>query len=233
MDAHLSYPEKIAARFAAIHEAVRQQVEADKDEMGEYINVPIVPLATELGCRSAIEVLSAEIGRPVRIHNPTQPDPVYEDLVSRALLEVLRISYTAHADHEARDSVLDGMLLKNRWRLCLETQDDAYRFAETLVTFHYNLQEDSGYRTFRTTIAPDVRNAVVQWVSPRFVPEQLTVLEIARLMLGSAWCDLRLDNEPTRWAVNKLIWAERPPFMPGLLPAHLEADGVLLTGMAF
>jgi hypothetical protein len=224
-NATMSYPAKIALRFAAIEMAILQQIQANKEDMGEYVHIPLGELATDLGCRSGLP-------NDLRVSTPPQPKPEDEDLVVTSLISALRTSVDRYCDDTDKESIIDGLLRNDRWRACLNTPEDAYCLAQVLIMFFHNMDLEEGYLTFRASMAEGVRDAVSQWIRPRELPAKMSAMEMARLLFGVAWCELRLESNATKWEINPIIRSDRPPFMPGLLAAHLEADVLPLPTMS-
>lgn len=220
----MSYPEKIAAHLSTIEQAVLNKKKAESEEWGEIIHIPIDRLVADLGCRAVIPGVAG-------ISEPPQPEPRYEAIVTNALVVAIRTCITIHGDNNDIDSVIDGLIKNNRWRSCLNTADDAYHLVETLVTFHHNRGLYAGMHTLQASLSNDVRNVISQWLGGRLIPLEMTPIETARLFFGDAWCYLSLEYD-SKHSIIALIRRERPPFMPGLLPAHLEPKSLLLPGLS-
>jgi hypothetical protein len=222
----MKYPHQIAVRLAAIRRSVHDHAQAEAEGNGQYIYIPLDDLTAKLGCRTVAHCQS--------VYVTLQPGLEYEDLVTASLLTALRISVsiTTPDGENSRDSVMDGLLRNNRWRACLSTSDDAYCLVQLFVSFFDNLQRDSGASTLRSSLTSDARDAIAQWVLPREMPNQMSALETVRLVFGPAWCAVCLPEDATKWDINLLIRKERPPFMPGLLPVHLDHESLPLPVMS-
>jgi hypothetical protein len=181
------------------------------------------PLLSALGCRYSIVRSSVS-----SVCEPEQPLETDEPLVQKTLLEALH--WYCNVQGYALDgmSLLDGLLRRGRWKACLESTDDASRLAALLIEFLGALYAGANYTyadELRNRLLPDVCAMLNDWLRPevefRSTP---TAALLLRHLFGDAWCALHLTGADDYWKVKMLVLVEQPPFLPGLLPAHLAVN---------
>jgi hypothetical protein len=183
-----------------------------------------------------------------RLSDPAQPSPEDEAFVADTLLELFLHPRKHKPAAEMNVSILHGLSNNSRWRKCLHSEAGAYRLATLLVSFphaHEQTMDNAGGLALCTATAPGVCTILNEWLGDRstvgvhnFQPGEITgsstaaSLHVARAIFGSAWCDIALPtNEIAPWERSDVISAQRPPFLPGLLPARLEPVALLLPSM--
>lgn len=189
-------------------------------------NGPLTPFAEFLGC--AHERLSPERVEYIE-NNPPQPSPEHEPLVLAALLQALRAVYPS-CEKGLYDvlPILDGLCRNQRWKVCLESLTDAYAFAALVVHFVVagNMEFDLLERSRLFESWPPGMDSATMAAKPT------TLRAIVNAMFGSAWLDIRFSAESySALYLADIIVEERPPFAPGVLPAHLEQTAVPLPGL--
>lgn len=182
----------------------------------------IRPLLHALGCVD-VEHMS---GIPT---SPAATDPLHEDLVTETLRLALRKMFDGSGWTYESISIqlLDGLSKNNRWRLCLETIDDAYALASLLFVFSIELsvpRTASGERVLEQVIKPAACAMLTGWFQPEVPMTDVPVArDLAQMLFGEAWCYLVVENSfnsPSN--IKHLMQAHRPPFLPRLLKGPAE-----------
>lgn len=173
----------------------------------------IKSLAWQLGCRYAI------LGR---LDSPPRIEPLNEDPVRATLLRLLRTSSTRRLSD--RMAILDGLGTNDRWRACVDNEDDAYALAWLVTSIALEASADTTAQyanTFCTLLAG--------WTGVQFLSYP-SVDEVTRAMFGEVWCDMVLVSlEP--WEVCSFIASSRPALKPGLLAEHLLRTALMLPDL--
>lgn len=165
-----------------------------------------------------------------------------EPLVRETLVLTLRSHVEKDGVRFDGYAILEGLSRRERWRDCLFTLDDAYNLTLLLLDFMAAVEtgEDDTEKTrFLQAVLPGAFQILWEWThSPEWKMWDKSALEIpgslqiCRAFFGSAWCDLVLCPPGTKfWNDRGMISSHRPPFLPGLLPEHLDAAVVPLPDM--
>jgi hypothetical protein len=157
---------------------------------------------------------------------PPQPNPVYEPLILQTLLTALRYHAGARNDDSNGESILNGLLRNNRWRACLESLDDAYKFVAVVACFYANFESgilNNNKNDLQSHNIEPLKKVIVEWLGVSAAEsEKMTKMLFLRQTFGNLWCEFALSENMPLWDILPIISAVRPPFVTGLLPAQLE-----------
>jgi hypothetical protein len=165
---------------------------------------------------------------------PTCPALSEEVFVRTTLIALLRSQERANLLNERRSegfSLLHGLCQRGRWRPCLDNSDDAHRFAELLLLFHYQFD----YAPFELTDAMQeiVASVQAQWLGDLYMPydrDISTFYDVIKALFGAPWCALALEGENLNFReIMQTFINDKPPFLPGLLKEVAPAAAVLPT----
>jgi hypothetical protein len=217
----MTYAEKIASLLSDMDSAMDLQSDSSAIDLNE--------ITRALGCR----YWEADPTRSgADIFTPRCPDAVHEAIVSHALLEIFRVNAACDNDDDISDSILDGLLINERWRLCLTNPKDACHFVEMLAIFYLGFNPHySAHTVLKAAMLKDVHKLTQKWLGFDGAPSELTPTALPRLAFGEAWCGLFLTEGMPFSEIFYIVDAQMPPFMPGLLPAHLESTALPLPSM--
>jgi hypothetical protein len=186
-------------------------------------------LTTALGCRTLTFRRTSW-----SVTNPTQPKVVDEELVVNTLLEAVQHHRNRFFSRsEDSHALLDGLAKKDRWRKCLASLEGAYNLTLLLVEVA-DLTTESGLidgtPLLCAAMTPDTCALLNAWLKPAMPLVHIpSVDELLRHIFGHAWCDIILSGPALKTSdISKLILAQTPPFMPGLVPDGLETPGMAL-----
>jgi hypothetical protein len=197
----------------------------------DFEEIDLAEIAAALGCRSWVAGRRGVRNTP-RINTPKKPDARYEALVSQALLEVFEANADAENDDAMSDTVLDGLLINDRWRMCINTAYDAYSFVRMLAIFYLGFTPlYASTNPLQDDMLRAVNRVTREWLRVDVAAAEMTVDAITRLAFGNVWCDLFLSESMSFSDVFEIVYAQAPPFMPGLLP-HLEQAAIDLPSMS-
>jgi hypothetical protein len=162
---------------------------------------------------------------------PPQPAPAHEDLVVKTLLLAMHLQtpLTIVEPPDNVASILDGLLRHDRWRHCLGSHGTAIEFATLLTAFSESAAGSTCCRILLRQVAVPVCSVLNAWLKPEApfsggpVEGPAAAYKMALAMFGDAWCALALSGltDEQHWKIPQIILAQRPPFLPGLLPEHL------------
>jgi hypothetical protein len=199
-------------------------------------------LASILGCTTLQYAGSVNTWR---LSESEEPSPDDEALVRNTLFELLSDLRPHYTGTEMRLAVLDGLGKRARWKSCLQSEIGTYLLAWNLINFpraqDSTVSKEGGIR-LRDATAPHACAILNEWLGSRtdtappcFEPNDLVALtprDVACLLYGKAWCDIvtPINEEPLRdW--SNLLFVQRPPFLPGLLPSQFETAAIALPSM--
>jgi hypothetical protein len=221
----MTYAEKINTLFDVWQEAAFEPGAAEG-------------LLRELGC----SVLTLTSGG-WSIAQSAQPDPANEALVVKTLLRIMHANvgrmnnrdpdpfFILNEDWGDPFGLLNGLARNNRWELCLENLDDAYRFAELLIFFKrfmVEVETTNALKLVKSDVCAVVHAPLSTWLHLDLsVDEYPSAETLARAMFGDVWSEIVLSTAETgreRFVVSR----ERPPFLPGLLPGYKTPTAIEL-----
>jgi hypothetical protein len=200
---------------------------------GRHKRLPITYLLDALGCRHLAGTTDG-----YHFSSPCQPPVENEQLVRRTLVMALQTHVEIDGLRDDGFSILDGLSRNERWRECLETMEDAYNLVLLLLDFIEALSNPEPVvekAKFLCGVESGAVCILEQWLSPLAPGAQGYTLPTSKALcpalFGSAWCELVLGPPDANWNDRGMIYTHRPPFLPGLLPAHLEAADLPLPDM--
>jgi hypothetical protein len=189
-------------------------------------------LASALGC-SNVPLVSDKF----EVDYPTQPGEQHEALVRRTLVHALHSHMAAETPFsEDLLAIIDGLSKNDRWRDCLNTEDDAYEFA--MLMLYYVRAREKGYLSTRgmqlaSSIWGSVWVILNDWLSleDRFMTLPSTAA-LANAIFGAPWCDVVLSNvDDSTGPLLRIIQTTRPTFTKGLLPEYAQPTRVELPSL--
>lgn len=207
----------------------------------------IWPLLDALGCACLDDETGVDVYGVSRNWFPTTPKRtrrVHEALIGETLALALdtcarEAAFIEQGNDDIDFSLLDGLSKHRRYLSCFNTEEGSYHLALLL----FNVTE----RTRRSAADPDQHGnrdnylfamdkagseafcrLVNDWLKPAkpFLKTPSTEI-LMRVLFGDALCDL-VGSDVAHSMVRSGM---RPPFMPGLLPAHLESAPHPLPGL--
>lgn len=196
-------------------------------------NKSITRLVAALGCRNI-----RYTGRGRYVDCPEQPDRSNEAFVVQELIAALRRQVPDyHLQQTDSLSLLDGLLLNERWRLCLASEDDTYSLIAQILYFTWlvnDLLANPPVEGIRETLIPPLLSMLNSWLAPP-VPflEISKMIPLIRAMFGDVWCDLALPDvgSMSHPKLIQFVLRARPPLLPGLLPFGIEAISIDLPSL--
>lgn len=181
---------------------------------------------------NALGVMHVDLHGTWRLIQPLRPNALFSDLVLDTLVRAMRfvVSEDCRAEPYAGGaSVLSGIVSGTRSPDFFTTLDDAYYFVLLLLScakvYPYSWSSPA-FNRLRNEVSCHAGAYLTQWLKP-IVPFQKIPqgAVLAEALFGAAWCSLMLDTDRLDgWEVGLVIMHQRPPFLPGLLPAALEAS---------
>lgn len=205
-----SYEEKIAILVG------QHLIEGEKDDLA--------PLLSVLGCSHLDGDTSFE-----------QPPACEELLVTNTLLHALHWYCDVQGHMVDGVLILDGLLRGQRWKSCLTSTRGAICLTIVLLEF-FNGRDSDGYFSYakglRSRMLPGVLSLLNEWLRP-VVPlkEPSSVDVLLPSLFGAAWCTIHLTDDSDLWNARLMILNHQPPFVPGLLPAHLTPCAQMLPDL--
>jgi hypothetical protein len=187
-------------------------------------------LLTTLGCR-----VMMEDGRRTHLVEGRQPHFSQESLVAATLIKAMHWHREwDSANIQFAGALLDGLARNERWRLCLDSVDDAYYLASLLIKLTYLATPadgpgtDDNEKQLHDLLNPAIRTIACGWLDRPVESAFLSMDELTRALFGDAWCHLVLQDKPMLYMmVTKIILAYLPVFLPGLCPRQDEVlDGL-------
>jgi hypothetical protein len=176
------------------------------------------------------------------ISTPHPTDTDVEGIVRQALKSILTVrSRNDWVDESDSMALFDVLGINDRWRECLLEVDTAHCLVAMLVEFAAIENPARAYHAINLElaqiVAPLVLKILNDWLSPAKPYEKLPPpSELARLFFGDFWPEFALDPDVLSTdfrALPKSIRTMCPPFIPGLLPAHLEPIATDLPSIHF
>lgn len=195
----------------------------------------IEPLLFALGCPT---MQGEAADRSIRY--PERPTADTEPLIRETLKRAMVFIATEMAGGSSRfvdgNYILVALSEQDRWADCLQSEEDAYALVILLQRFAFiadafinplmatKANIDSDY--FYEVSAPKISKFLNVWLNPTTPFGEdcagLTLESFRRAVFGDAWCDLVLTEDMVDFFGEAVILTERPPFMPGLLPAQVD-----------
>lgn len=193
----------------------------------------ITRLVAALGCKNI-----RYVSRGCYVDIPTQPNPEYEPFVLQEILAALRRQIPNYRLQQTDSlSLLDGLMYEDRWRTCLEREDDTYSLIAQFLYFTWlidDLLRKPGTKDIREILVPPVLSVLNEWLAPATpflnVPH---TMELVRVMFGDTWYALALPDVSSLSMERTigLVLGSRPPLRPGLLPVGVEAIAIDLPSL--
>jgi hypothetical protein len=212
----MSYEEEIDALFTKYVTNRRQYGPADN-------------LFIALGC----PILKVSTNWSIVEH--PQPGPEKEGVIQQALLRMLRVGdWHANKGWSEPFSILAGLTRNDRWRSCLDSVDDTYKFADLLLVAQdvcAGLARTSAPDLVKEEINTVLQHSLVGWLGFAWSAACPSIDDMARAMFGDAWCSFALSGD-IPGEERRLVRMERPPFMPGLLAVQTQNVAVTLPELS-
>lgn len=199
---------------------------------------PSAELLVHLGCRRIISEATAWSLSKTQSTPDSHERFVGEILASLLLAQAIQGGNT----DEWEMALLDGLLQRERWRLCLETEAGAYAFALALRKFVWLTSPGFVGESYRVVLSEALGQGVGRllgdWLlRPELASVPISVAGLTHALFGDVWCDLflctPLDANPHKefMQTQLLIANTRPDFLAGLLPSHLDRAPTPLPGL--
>jgi hypothetical protein len=147
--------------------------------------------------------------------NP-QPEPMHEDLVRQTLLQTMR-EYMKSSDFTDLQGnlILEVLLLRNRWRICLPAVSDLYDFTVLILNL-VKIGEHVG--AIREALDPPICQALNEWIKPDtpLIPG-FTMGDVVVPLFGEGWYSVVvMSSGMADFDAPNLVRTLRPPFQTGL-----------------
>jgi hypothetical protein len=161
---------------------------------------------------------------------PSQPDPAHEQLVTRTLIAALEQHIERISNDSDGDALLSGLLINNRWRLCLEHLTDAYNFVFVVACFYENWNArlaQNNSDVLQLAIRYPLRQVVDEWLGLKGSKGgEMTTRRFLSLVFGDLWCDLALEHDLPLWKIKPIMFGSKPPFVAGLVPSYVNVTSI-------